>query len=147
MSFYRCWETFPLFPSTKQRAARSTWVRTPSTVTSSVPRALRWTSWYQRKMANMWVSEIRDSPGLFHVFNSCLTVFVLGCSAEGVSGTGAVQDCLGRLQTGDRTHRDRRLIDASSSSPPAHQTSSSAFILKTTYLISPSPWFHWVLET
>lgn len=30
--------------------------------------------------------------------------YILGCSTEGVSSTGAVQDCLGRLQTGDGTY-------------------------------------------
>lgn len=31
------------------------------------------------------------------------------CSAERVSGSRTIQDRLGRLQTGHRTHRDRRL--------------------------------------
>ena len=58
MLFHRCWEGFPPFPSTRQKAAKSTWVRTPSTATLSVQRAQRWTSWFH-KMKNMWVSKIR----------------------------------------------------------------------------------------
>ena len=55
MSFFRYWEKFPPSPSTRQRAARSTWARTPSTVTSSAPRALRWTSWYRKEKMILWV--------------------------------------------------------------------------------------------
>lgn len=38
-------------------------------------------------------------------------VFVLGRSTEGAPSTRAVQDGLEWLQTGDRTHRDRGLIE------------------------------------
>lgn len=34
-------------------------------------------------------------------------------STERVSSSRTIQDCLGRLQTGNRTHRDRRLIVSS----------------------------------
>ena len=46
----RCWEQSRLFPSTRRRAARCTWARTPWTVKSSAPRALRWTSWFRQEM-------------------------------------------------------------------------------------------------
>lgn len=111
---WRFWEKFPLFPSTRRRAARSTWARSPSIVTSSVPRAPRWTSWYHKIMMNLWVLEIIPSPASgAQIFCLCckLTFVKLEffCSTERVSSTRTIQDCLGRLQTGDRTHWDRRL--------------------------------------
>lgn len=55
----RFWEEFPPFPSIRQRAARSIWIRSPWTVTLSVPRAPRWTFWYRMEMMNMWVLKER----------------------------------------------------------------------------------------
>lgn len=34
----------------------------------------------------------------------CIYSNLLGCFTEGVSSPGAVQDCVGRLQAGDRAH-------------------------------------------
>lgn len=61
MFSWRFWEKSPPFPSTRPRAARSTWARSPSTVTSSAPRAPRWTSSYHKKMMNLWVLDWAQS--------------------------------------------------------------------------------------
>lgn len=45
--------------------------------------------------------------------SSCFTSCAPGCSTEGVPSTWAVQNSVERLQTGDGTHWDRRLTDAS----------------------------------
>lgn len=47
--------------------------------------------------------------------SSSFTSSAFGFSTEGVPSTWAVQNRVGRLQTGDRTHWDRRLIDSLSS--------------------------------
>lgn len=73
MSFCRFWEQFPPFPSTRPRAARSTWVRTLSAVTLSVPRALRWTSWYLKERAITWVTEIKAEL----ILSMCAAVLTL----------------------------------------------------------------------
>lgn len=73
MSFCRFWEQFPPFPSTRPRAARSTWVRTPSAVTLSVPRALRWTSWYLKERTITWVTEIKTEL----ILSMCAAVLTL----------------------------------------------------------------------
>lgn len=73
MCFCRFWEQFPPFPSTRPRAARSTWVRTPSAVTLSVPRALRWTSWYLKERTITWVTEIKAEL----ILSMCAAVLTL----------------------------------------------------------------------
>jgi hypothetical protein len=69
----------------------------------------------------VWEREMSISMRLSESVAKCGFVLNIVCLTEGVPSSWAVQDGLGRIQTGDRTHRDRWLIaDTSSSSSLSH---------------------------